>query len=166
MRADSVTVDKFLLLRRTLATSIGGGLGILLMVALATWSGLPLQAVPFTTSVVLVMAAPESAQAQPRNILGGHLLSALAGLCVWLVMGTSPWAAGLAVALAIAAMQVTRTLHPPAGIHALLFVTMQLSWVFVLMPVALGAVILVGFAFAYHRLTLSPWPRSWWAPLS
>lgn len=135
------------------------------MVALATLSGLPLQAVPFTTSVVLVMAAPDSPQAQPRNILGGHVLSALAGLGVWLVLGESPWAAGVAVAIAIAAMQLTRTLHPPAGIHALLFVTMKLSWVFVLFPVAAGALILVGFAFAYHRLTRAPWPRSWWAPL-
>jgi CBS-domain-containing membrane protein len=161
-----VPVDKFPLLRRTLATSIGGGLGILLMVALATWSGLPLEAVPFTTSVVLVMAAPESPQAQPRNIVGGHILSALAGLLVWLALGTSPWAAGLAVALSIAAMQLTRTLHPPAGIHALLFVTMKLSWIFVLVPVAAGALMLVGFAFVYHRFTQSRWPRSWWAPLS
>jgi CBS-domain-containing membrane protein len=165
MRATSLSAERLPSLRRTLATSIGGGLGISLMVALATLSGLPLQAVPFTTSVVLVMAAPDSPQAQPRNILGGHVLSALAGLGVWLALGESPWAAGLAVAIAIAAMQLTRTLHPPAGIHALLFVTMKLSWVFVLVPVALGAVILVGFAFAYHRLTRAPWPRSWWTPL-
>lgn len=153
------------LLRRTLATSVGGGLAISAMVGLAAWSGMPLEAVPFTTSIVLVMAAPQSPQAQPRNILGGHILSALAGLGVWTLFGTNPWTAGIAVALAIAAMQVTRTLHPPAGINALLFVTMKLTWAFVLVPVTLGALLLVGFAFLYHRFTLSPWPRSWWTPL-
>ena len=149
--------------RRAAVTAIGGGLGIFLMVALSQWSGVPLEAVPFTTSIVLVMAAPESPPAQPRAILGGHLLSALSGLCVWLVFGTEPWVAGLAVAIAIALMQLTRTLHPPAGINALLFVTLKLSWHFVLMPVALGAVLLVAFAYCYHRLTLNePWPRTWW----
>jgi CBS-domain-containing membrane protein len=149
--------------RRAAVTAIGGGLGITLMVALAALSGQHLEAVPFTTSIVLVMAAPESAPAQPRAILGGHLLCALAGLVVWLCFGANPWAAGLAVGLAIAAMQLTDTLHPPAGINALLFVTLKLSWYFVLMPVAAGALILVGFAFCYHRLTAAePWPRSWW----
>jgi CBS-domain-containing membrane protein len=162
----SVPADNTFPLRRAITTSIGGRLGISLMVALAHWGGLPLEAVPFTTSVVLVMAAPESLQAQPRNIVGGHLLSALSGLCVSFAFGTNPWFAGLAVALSIAAMQLTRTLHPPAGINALLFFTMKLSWVFVLMPVAAGALLLVAFAFVYHRLTRSqPWPRSWWAPL-
>jgi CBS-domain-containing membrane protein len=146
--------------------AVGGGLGLSLMVALANWADLPLEAVPFTTSIVLVMAAPDSGQAQPRNIIGGHLLSALSGLVVSLVFGTNPWLAGVALGLSIAAMQLTGTLHPPAGINALLFVSMDLSWQFVLMPVAVGALGLVAFAFLYHRLTApGGWPRSWWAPL-
>lgn len=136
------------------------------MVTLSVWGGLPLEAVPFTTSVVLVMAAPESSLAQPRNVIGGHILCALSGCLVWLLLGTNFWFAGLAVALAIAAMQLTRTLHPPAGINALLFVTMSLSWHFVLVPVAAGAALLVGFAYVYHRFTSPmPWPRAWWRPV-
>lgn len=156
---------KFILDNRALITAIGGGLGIVLMVALAAASGSALEAVPFTTSIVLVMSAPDSAQAQPRNILGGHLLSALSGLLVASLLGHSPWLAGLAVALAIAAMQITRTLHPPAGINALLIVVMNLPWTFVVFPVAIGAAILILFAFAYHRVTQTDWPRSWWRPV-
>lgn len=148
-----------------LVTSVGGGMGILLMVGFATRVGMPLEAVPFTTSIVLVMSAPQSPQAQPRNIVGGHILSALAGLLVATLLGRDPWLAGLAVALAIAAMQLTRTLHPPAGINALLFATMNLSWTFVLVPVAAGAVLLATYAFLYHRLTQRRWPSSWWKPL-
>ena len=151
---------------RAIRGAIGGGLGLSLMVAFANWTDLPLEAVPFTTSIVLVMAAPESDQAQPRNIIGGHVLSALSGLVVWMALGTNPLLAGPAVALSIAAMQLTGTLHPPAGINAMLFVSLQLSWKFLLMPVAVGALGLVAFAFLYHRLTApGRWPRSWWAPL-
>jgi CBS-domain-containing membrane protein len=149
---------------QAIKAAVGGGLGLSLMVAFADWSHLPVEAVPFTTSIVLVMAAPESDQAQPRNIVGGHLLSALSGLVIWMVFGTNPLLAGPAVALSIAAMQLTGTLHPPAGINAVLFVTMHLSWQFVLMPVAVGALGLVAFAYVYHRLTApGRWPKSWWA---
>ena len=152
--------------RQAVRTAIGGGLGLSLMVVFAGWARLPLETVPFTTSIVLVMAAPESGQAQPRNIVGGHVLSALSGLVVWTIFGTTPYAAGVALALSIAAMQLTDTLHPPAGANAVLFVSMSLSWQFVLVPVAVGAIGLVAFAYLYHRLTASGcWPRSWWAPL-
>src|SRR5262245_30116899 len=135
------------------------------MVALAKLFGLPLLVVPFTTSIVLVMAAPDSAQAQPLNIVGGHLLSALSGLAVSTLFGSDPWFAAVAVALSIAAMQITGTLHPPAGINALLMVTANVSWTFVLIPVTAGALMLVAFAYVYHRLAWpGRWPRSWgWA---
>ncbi len=147
-------------------TAAGGGLGIAMMVGLAQLAGLPLVAVPFTTSIVLVMAAPESVQAQPRNIIGGHMLSALCGLIVLTLFGSSPWFAAVAVGFSIVAMQLTGTLHPPAGINALLTVTLGLPWTFIVMPVAAGAVLLVVFAFFYHRLTWPhPWPRTWWSRL-
>jgi CBS-domain-containing membrane protein len=149
---------------QAIKAAVGGGLGLSLMVAFADWSHLAVEAVPFTTSIVLVMAAPESGQAQPRNIVGGHLLSALSGLVICMVFGTNTLLAGPAVALSIAAMQLTGTLHPPAGINAVLFVTMHLSLQFVLMPVAVGALGLVAFAYVYHRLTApGRWPKSWWA---
>jgi CBS-domain-containing membrane protein len=152
-------------LRRTLITATGGGLGICGMVGLAFLANLPLISVPFTTSIVLVMTAPESAQAQPRSIVGGHILSALCGLSVLELLGSGPWLAALAVGLSIAAMQLTDTLHPPAGINAFLMVVLNESWSVVLMPVTVGALLLVGFAFVYYRLTWpGSWPRFWWAP--
>jgi CBS-domain-containing membrane protein len=101
------------------------------------------------------MAALESKQARPRNIVGGHILSTLSGLGVLVLFGDNPWFAALAVGLSIAAMQLTDTLHPPAGINALLMVTANVSWKFVLVPVTAGALLLVAFAYLYHRFT---WP--------
>ncbi|MDB5569761.1 MAG: hypothetical protein JWN93_944 [Hyphomicrobiales bacterium] len=134
-----------------LVPALGGALGIGLMVGLADAASLPVTLAPFTTSIVLLMAAPASAYARARNVVGGHVLSALAGLLVALVAGDSPWMAAPAVGLAIAAMQATDTMHPPAGINALIMVVAHPSWTFVLMPAGLGALILVAFAWSYHR---------------
>jgi CBS-domain-containing membrane protein len=113
------------------------------------------------SSIVLVMAAPESPQAQPRNLIGGHLLCAASGLAVLFVCGSDPWFATVAIALSVAAMQITRTMHPPAGINTVLIVVTKASWTFFFMPVAAGAVILAAFAYVYFRLAApGTWPRS------
>jgi CBS-domain-containing membrane protein len=60
-------------------------------------------------------------------------------------------------------MQLTDTLHPPAGINALLMVLTNAPWTFVVVPVMVGSLILVGFAYVYYQLTWpGGWPRSWW----
>jgi CBS-domain-containing membrane protein len=130
--------------------ALGGTLGILLMVALGDIAHLPLMLVPFTTSIVLVMSAPETPFARPLNVLGGHILSAACGLAVLWALGDSPWLAALAVGLAIAAMQATDTMHPPAGINAMIMVIAHPAWTFILMPVAAGALVLVAFSYVYR----------------
>lgn len=140
----------------------GGGLGILLMLVLAESAHFAWGLVPFATSIVLVLGSPDAPQAQPRNIVGGHLLSAISGaVCCSLLVHGIP-AAALGVAGAIALMQATRTFHPPAGINPVVMVIAGAGWGFVLVPVGLGAVVLVGYAWIYHRLTQDqPWPKSW-----
>jgi CBS-domain-containing membrane protein len=139
-------------LARICAPAIGGALGIALMIALAGVANLPLMLAPFTTSIVLVMSARGSAFARPRNVVGGHVLSALAGLVVLHVLGETPWFAALAVGIAIAAMQATDTMHPPAGINALIMVVAHPAWTFLFVPVLAGAICLVLFARGYHAM--------------
>lgn len=138
-------------MRKIMVAGIGGGLGILLMILLGHEVGLELTLVPFTTSIVLVMSAPETPFAKPLNIFGGHVISALCGLVVVKLFGDAVWFAALAVGLAVVAMLATNTMHPPAGINALLMVVAHPSWTFVLMPVAAGALILVAFSWLYQR---------------
>lgn len=138
---------------RILLPAIGGALGIALMIALAGVADLPLMLAPFTTSIVLVMSAPASAYARARNVVGGHVLSALAGLAVVYALGDTPWFAAFAVGLAIALMQATETMHPPAGINALIIVVAHPAWTFLFVPVLAGAICLVAFAQSYNRLT-------------
>ncbi|MBX9760871.1 MAG: HPP family protein [Beijerinckiaceae bacterium] len=137
---------------RIVTPAIGGTLGIAAMIALAGVANLPLMLAPFTTSIVLVMSSPDSAYARPRNVVGGHVLSALAGFAVLYTLGDTPWFAALAVGLAIAAMQATDTMHPPAGINALIMVVAHPAWTFLFVPVLAGALCLVAFAASYHRL--------------
>jgi len=67
-----------------------------------------------------------------------------------------------AVGLAIPAMYVTGTFHPPAGINPLLVVSGNLPSTFLLAPVLAGAVLLTAFSYAWHRgVRRQPWPRRW-----
>src|SRR4051812_16022446 len=68
----------------------------------------------FGASSVLVYGAIQSPLAQPRNLVGGHVISAIMGVSVCTVFPDILWlTAPLAVALSIVGMQVTKTLHPP-----------------------------------------------------
>ncbi len=41
----------------------------------------------FGASAVLLYGGPRSPLAQPRNLIGGHLVSALVGVSAWLLIG-------------------------------------------------------------------------------
>lgn len=145
-----------------LAAGLGGGLAIAAMEWLSTAFNYPLAIIPFATSIVLVIAMPDVAPAQPRALIGGHLLSTLIGLIMVKLTGPQPWAAAIAVGLAILVMVLSDTLHPPAGIDPLLVVSANLSWHFILAPVLLGALLLTAFAFVWHRVVnRRPWPVRW-----
>jgi CBS-domain-containing membrane protein len=122
-----------------IAGALGGALAIGAMEWFSAFSEFPLASIPFATSIVLVLGSPDAMPAQPRALIGGHLLSALVGLLVLEVTGPQAWAAAMAVGLAIVAMHATRTFHPPAGINPLLIVTNAMPWSFLVVPVGAGA---------------------------
>ncbi len=109
-------------------------------------------------SAVLLYGAPRSPLAQPRNLLGGHILSALVGVACWKLLHPFPWlAAALAVSTAIAIMHATRTLHPPGGATALIAVVgsrevHDLGFLFVLVPCTLGPLVLLAAALLVNNI--------------
>lgn len=122
----------------------------------------PLAAIPFATSIVLVIGSPDVEPAQPRALIGGHLVSALVGLAVLKLTGPQAWAAAAAVGLSVLAMYLTGTFHPPAGINPLLVVSGNLPVTFLLAPVLAGAVLLTAFALVWHRwVRRQNWPQRW-----
>jgi CBS-domain-containing membrane protein len=152
-------------LDRTVAGAVAG-LGGALVIGIMEWFSLasrcPLAAIPFATSIVLVIGSPEAEPAQPRALIGGHVVSTFVGLAVLKLTGPAAWAAALAVGIAILAMYLTASFHPPAGIDPLLVVANNLAWTFLFVPVFSGALLPTLFAYVWHRwLRRRHWPRRW-----
>ena len=148
--------------------ALGGGIGIYAMQFLAEMGHFPIALVPFATSVVNVIGLPDAPPGQPRALIGGHLFSTVIGLCVRSLLGSNAIAAAVAVGLAIAAMHLTKTMHPPAGINPLIIVTSSLPWSFLFMPVLAGVLLLTLLAYIWHGIENhfvdheGRWPASWW----
>lgn len=119
-------------------------------------------------SAVLVYGAIRSPFAQPRNLIGGHFISALVGVASYLLFGETIWlAAAIGVSVAVVAMLVTKTLHPPGGATALIAVIggekiHNLGFLYVLVPVGAGAVVLLIVALIVNNLSDNrKYPEYW-----
>lgn len=142
--------------------SIGGGIAIAAVTYLSVLTDEILLMAPLGSSCALLFAAPWSEFAQPRNVIGGHVVSALAGLVCLHILGTDPWVAAFAVTLAILAMQLVRCMHPPGAALPLLVVQAQSDWWFIFTPVLAGAAIIVAIAAVYCRVVrVYPYPTRW-----
>jgi len=122
----------------------------------------------FGASAVLVYGAVRSPLAQPRNLVGGHVISAFIGVTAWTLFHRYPsLAAALAVATAIAAMHLTRTLHPPGGATALIAVIgshqiHDLGYLYVLVPATTGSILLLLVALLVNNIPQSRrYPEVW-----
>ena len=122
----------------------------------------------FGASAVLVYGAVRSPLAQPRNLVGGHMISAVIGVSAWTLLHPYPWlAAAMAVSTAIAAMHLTRTLHPPGGATALIAVIGSpkihaLGYLYVLVPATLGAILLLLIGLLVNNIPKSRrYPENW-----
>ena len=123
----------------------------------------------FGASAVLLYGAISSPLAQPRNLLGGHMISALIGVSVYQTVGETPWlAAALAVSLAIAAMHLTKTLHPPGGATALIAVIGSdaihaLGFLYAVIPAATGAFLMLIVSLIINNIPKDRrYPLFWW----
>ena len=120
---------------------------------------------PMGASAVLLFAAPASPLAQPWSILVGNGVSALMGVLSAQLIPDMALASAAAVMLAIAAMFLTRSLHPPGGAVALTAVIggegiRQLGVGYVLLPVLLNSLLLLMLALLYNRLLGRRYPNS------
>lgn len=112
----------------------------------------------FGASAVLVFGATNSPLAQPRNLIFGHLVSALIGVTIHKFVPGQLWlAAALAVSLSIVAMQITKTMHPPGGATALIAnigteKVKALGYSYVLSPVMSGVLVLLIVALVVNNI--------------
>ncbi|RNA62578.1 HPP family protein [Chryseobacterium nematophagum] len=113
----------------------------------------------FGASSVLIYGAIQSPLAQPRNLIGGHVISAFIGVTIYKIFPDIIWlSAPLAVAFSIVLMQYTKTLHPPGGATALIAVSStgkipDLGYWYVISPVLSGCIILLLTALFFNNIT-------------
>ncbi|PKB57708.1 MAG: HPP family protein [SAR202 cluster bacterium Casp-Chloro-G3] len=121
----------------------------------------------FGASAVLVYGVIDSPLSQPKNLVGGHMLSGVIGVACFLLLGTGWAAAALAVSFSIVAMILTNTVHPPGGATALIAIigggqVHQLGFWYVLAPAGLGAVVLLIVALLVNNLARDRrYPQYW-----
>lgn len=113
----------------------------------------------FGASSVLIYGVINSPMAQPRNLIGGHLICALVGVTFYKLLPNQVWlSSALSVSISIVLMQITKTLHPPGGATALIAnigsgKIHALGYLYVLSPVLTGAVILLVVAIIFNNRT-------------
>ncbi|MCW1935055.1 HPP family protein [Pararhodobacter zhoushanensis] len=155
--------------RRDIASGAAGS-GLALMLGAAMLAGFALPAAsgafliaPMGATAVLLFALPNSPLAQPWSAIVGNTVSALIALGVHQVTQVPALAIGAAAALALAAMLLTRSLHPPGGAVALTAALNpamldELGLGFALIPVLGGTTALVCAAWLWHRLSGRVYP--------
>lgn len=175
---DQAAISKYRLFNPILAgaslrdrsiASIGAVMGV----ALAALAGIGAQHIfpgavwlsaSIGASAVLVFAIPASPMAQPWPVIGGNVISALVGVLLFKLFGSSVVVAAFAVGVAIIAMSLTRSLHPPGGGTALIGViggsaVGSLGFAFPLGIVLVNAITLVFAGWAFHKLTSHSYPH-------
>ena len=166
----SLRVSKYIIYKETLIDNrehlwsfIGSFIGIGLIAFLQSELLTPHDSLfligSFGASSVLIFGAIQSPLAQPRNLVGGHIISALIGVTINQTLPDIVWiTAPLAVSLSIVSMQITKTLHPPGGATALIAVIgsekiREMGYMYVLSPVLSGTIILLLVALIFNNMT-------------
>ncbi|MDD3603305.1 MAG: HPP family protein [Sulfurovum sp.] len=126
----------------------------------------------FGASAVLIYGAPEAPFSQPRNLIGGHMISAFVAValvkCCQNIFSLEILCA-LGVALAVLAMHLTRTVHPPGGATALIYVMgtdfiQGFGWLYPFAPIGVGALIMLLVALLVNNLSSNEkrhYPQYW-----
>ncbi len=127
-------------------------------------AGLPMLVAPMGASAVLLFAVPASPLAQPWPVLGGNIISALAGVTCALLFGHGAVGAATGVAFAILLMSLMRCLHPPGGAVALTAVVggpviAGAGYSFALMPVGLNTMLMLMAALLFNNLARHRYPH-------
>lgn len=143
-------------------TFIGAFLGISFLGILTYYYKAPLLVAPLGASAVLVYGVPDAPLSQPRNVILGHTISAIIGVFTYQVFGLTWWSVALGTSLALMAMLLTKTIHPPGGATALFAILSGASPMYILTPIFSGSLIMVIIAVFINNLSPNRiYPRYW-----
>ena len=130
--------------------AMGATIGIILLQVLSESSNIDLLVAPFGATFVLVFALPESPLVKPKNIIGGYLIATFTGLVFYQFLGNNPYSLGLAFGISFVLMQLTKTLHPPAGSIPLLIMFSKPDWSYIITPILVGVILILVYEKFYN----------------
>ncbi|WP_321788522.1 HPP family protein [Paraburkholderia sp. J94] len=143
-----------------LLAGLGAFVALALVGVLAQETSEPWILGSFGATCVLLFGFPSSPFSQPRNIIGGHVLTSLTGLLCLHLFGPGTMPMAIAAACALMLMMLTRTVHPPAGSNPVIIFAAQPGWSFLVLPTMLGAVMLVVIGWVYWSVVRrGAWPH-------
>ncbi|GAA1965961.1 HPP family protein [Kitasatospora viridis] len=142
------------------AFSIGA---LLLLVGLGVLLGAPLLIPPLAASAALVHGAPRLPISQPRNVVGGHLVSAVVGFATLAVTGRTMWGAAVAGGIALITMMIARLPHSPAAATSVIVVLQgaHLLPFLPLLALATALLVLIGWLAGLLGPTAVRYPAAW-----
>ncbi|MGE7691818.1 HPP family protein [Lysinibacillus sp. NPDC097214] len=142
--------------RTNFADAITGAIGGLICISVLLWltnyTGAPWLMASLGGSCVLVFVVWNAPLSQPRNIIGGHVISAFVGLIMYSLLGTSIVSISIGVGLTIFFMALLGIIHPPAGANPIIIILGGYGWSYLVMPVLIGALIIVFFGLMINNL--------------
>ena len=117
---------------------------------------------PLAASMALVIGGAHFPLSQPRNVIGGHITSAIVGVLVGSIGINALWGGAVAGALALGVMKLTRMSHSPAAATAMIGVAPAIPrWEFVVL-IGAAAAILVAVGLVGNRINRAKYPHYWW----
>lgn len=143
---------------------VGGVAAIYILLLLTKWSGNLFIMAPFGASCVLAFGVWDSPLSQPRNIVGGHIISSFVGIFFHRFFGSSMLLTAIAVGIAISLMILSKTTHPPAGADPLVILlgSSTVGWSYLLTPVLSGALVIVIVGLVVNNLAKGrKYPKFW-----
>lgn len=148
---------------RTVASAaITTSVGLALLVAVGALTHQTVLVPPLAATMAIVTATPGSPLAQPRHVIGGHMLSCLVCFTVLALGWHGPWGAVVACGIACGLVLVLKAAHPPAMATAVMIMLTDPPATRFVPLLAAGAVLLVMVQMVSARLQREVYPTSWW----
>ncbi|AYA76454.1 HPP family protein [Bacillus sp. Y1] len=140
---------------------VGVFLAVSIICILAFSSNYSMVIGPLGASSILVFAAHNGPLSQPRQVIGGYILSTVTGLLIWSIFGKSLFIIILSLVIVLILMALTKTIHPPAAASALVAINFETGWGY-LIPVFIGIFLLVFVSMLYNNLfPKRQYPKHW-----
>lgn len=136
----------------TVISAVGGLIAISIISLVAFAFGYPAIIAPIAASCVLIFGAHKGAFSQPRQIIGGHVISSVLAIILLHTIGNHSYAStGLTLAVTLIVMGFTKTLHPPAAASAIVAMHSGANWHY-LVCIICCSILLVLISILYNNL--------------